>query len=448
MPSHRLAALAVGGALLALPAAAEMRIELKDGRVFVLPFEQDDIAGLAFDGVPADPRAAIRLERSGGTAAAAAPPAGPAPVAVAQGGRLLRVGPGLPLPVPSAAAAVARDGDTVEIVAATYRGDVARWPQSNLTIRGVGGRPHIDADGGGYGGKAAWVVSGRDVLIENIELSNSSVADHNGAAIRAEGANLTLRGLYVHDNEMGILTAGDFAGEILIEGSEFTRNSVDHERYGIQPGHNIYVSGADRFTLRGSWVHDAAGGHNVKSRARENLIAYNRIEDGAQGSASYQIDIADAAPTIILGNLVRQGPQADNWVVISLASEGRAAPRASTWLVNNTIVNDRGNGVFVANRSDDPVILVNNIMAGRGEPHAGPVQVKSGLAGSDPRFADAAASDYRLLPGSPAIDAGIQPGRVRGMGLTPELEYVHPAGTRPRAIRGGAIDLGAVEAEG
>src|SRR4051812_885037 len=58
----------------------------------------------------------------------------------AQRGRTLRVGPGRALTTPSAAAAVARNGDTVLIDAGTYAGDVATWTQDDLTLRAVGGR--------------------------------------------------------------------------------------------------------------------------------------------------------------------------------------------------------------------------------------------------------------------------------------------------------------------
>ena len=56
-------------------------------------------------------------------------------------GRVLFVGPAQTYTVPSAAAAVAQAGDVVKISSGDYRGDVATWTASNLTICGVGARP-------------------------------------------------------------------------------------------------------------------------------------------------------------------------------------------------------------------------------------------------------------------------------------------------------------------
>ena len=72
------------------------------------------------------------------------------------GGQILSVGPGKAFSVPSKAAKVARDGDIIEILAGTYRGDVAVWRANNLVIRGVGGRVVLDAAGKSAGGKAIW----------------------------------------------------------------------------------------------------------------------------------------------------------------------------------------------------------------------------------------------------------------------------------------------------
>ena len=64
--------------------------------------------------------------------------------------RVLHVGPGKTYAVPSAAAAVVRDGDIVEIDAGLYAGDVAVWRANRLTLRGVGGTARLRAEAQGY----------------------------------------------------------------------------------------------------------------------------------------------------------------------------------------------------------------------------------------------------------------------------------------------------------
>jgi hypothetical protein len=120
----------------------------------------------------------------------------------------LEVGPGKTYATPCAAFAAAQAGDVVEIDAAgngTYDGDVCAIGVDDLTVRGVNGLAHVDADGQNAQGKAIWVIQGNDVTLENIELSGAEVPDLNGAGIRAEGTNLTIRGSYFHDNQEGIL---------------------------------------------------------------------------------------------------------------------------------------------------------------------------------------------------------------------------------------------------
>src|SRR6478609_4981367 len=124
----------------------------------------------------------------------------------AGGPRTWRVGPDRELRTPSAAAAVARDGDTVLIDAGTYTGDVATWTQDDLTLRGVGGRARLAADGRSAQGKAIWVIAGDRTTVDRIEFSGAAVPDQNGAGIRQEGAGLTVLRSWFHDNEDGLLT--------------------------------------------------------------------------------------------------------------------------------------------------------------------------------------------------------------------------------------------------
>src|SRR5258705_5380279 len=145
--------------------------------------------------------------------------------AASAGAETLTVGPGKMFPAPCAAIAAAHDGDLIEIDAAgTYDGDVCGVTKNGLTLRGVGGRAKIDAATKNYGGKGTWGISGNDTTVPKIEFSGATVPDKNGAGIRPEGNNLTVRGCYFHDNEDGILSGGSAGSQILVESSEFANN--------------------------------------------------------------------------------------------------------------------------------------------------------------------------------------------------------------------------------
>lgn len=351
--------------------------------------------------------------------------------------KIIRVGPGRPFATPSAAAAAAEDGDVIEIDAGTYSGDVASWSQNGLTLRGVGGRAHLSADGVNAEGKGIWVIKGNNTRVENIEFSGATVPDQNGAGIRQEGAGLVVCNSYFHDNENGILGGG---GDVLVEYSEFANNG-----YGDGYSHNMYISNTARFTLRYSYSHHAKIGHNVKTRAKENFILYNRIMDEQTGTSSYAIDIPDCGPSYIIGNLIQQGPAADNSVVVAYGAEACGNPGKELYAVNNTIVNDRSaGGTFFFIRGGTTARIVNNILSGNGSSVDGPATLDHNLVSNSPGLVDIVNFDYHLTASSPARDAGTDPGSANGFSLAPVSEYVHKSNQQPRSTIG-VIDIGAYE---
>jgi hypothetical protein len=359
-------------------------------------------------------------------------------------GRVLRVGPGRTFTVPSAAAAAAQPGDIIEIDAAAYDSDAATWDQNRLTLRGVGGRAHLRSNGAAVQGKGIWVISGNDVVVENVEFSGAAVPDLNGAGIRADGSNLTICNSYFHDNQEGILGG---AGNVLIEYSEFARNGNCIDPSGC--AHNIYIDpDAQRFTLRYSYSHHAREGHTVKSRARENFILFNRIMDESDGNASYIIDIPDGGRTFIIGNLIQQGPLAENSTMVAYGAESGANGVLDLYVVNNTFVNDRGSGTFVDIRGGTSGKIMNNIFAGGGSTPSGSgsLAVNTNItSATPPGLVDRVNFDYRLTASSSARDAGADPGvSANGVSLTPISEYVHPTNRRDRPVVG-TIDVGAYE---
>ncbi|HEV8247117.1 MAG TPA: MYXO-CTERM sorting domain-containing protein [Polyangiaceae bacterium] len=360
----------------------------------------------------------------------------------------LTVGPGMQYAAPCAAFAAATDGDTIEIDAAgNYDGDVCAIAKNNLTIVGVNGRAKIDAAGKDAQGKAIWVVQGSDTTIENIELSGATVTDMNGAGIRQEGKNLTVRGCYFHDNEDGIL-AGDVAGsEILIEYTEF-----DHNGAGDGYSHNLYINHVAKLTFQFNWSHSAQIGHLLKSRAAETYVLYNRLSGESDGSESYEIDVPNGGKTYVIGNLIEQGTQTDNPSLLSYLEEGANAnnPSNELFVVNNTFVNDLGSGTFVTvgDSATTPAVLANNIFFGGGTiTNQAGAQQSHNESGASSCLVDAAAFDYHLLGGTPCVDAGADPGDGDGFALLPAFQYVHEAARESRTSQG-AIDIGAYELGG
>lgn len=300
-----------------------------------------------------------------GVAAAPVAPAVPAGGAAcdAAAGRVLNVGAGQTYAVPSAAAAVARDGDVIRIAAADYRGDVATWRNNNLTICGVGGRARLFADGNSAGGKGIWVVAGSNITVDNIEFRNARVADRNGAGIRAEHVGwLRVRNSGFFDNENGILTNNTAGTSLVIEGSEFARSVVTG---GL--GHNLYVGSIDSLSVTGSYFHEATVGHNLKTRARESVIENSYFMDGPAGRSSYLADFPNGGRVVLRGNLFHKGPLAENPSAIAYGAEGLTHTTNTLELTHNTVAITRSAGAFLSIRTGtQSVVLRANLFAGTG----------------------------------------------------------------------------------
>lgn len=365
----------------------------------------------------------------------------------AQGAAVLSVGPGKTYPTPCAAISAASAGDTVQIDATgNYDGDVCAWSTNSLTLQGVNGRPHINAAGNNSQGKAIWVISGNDTVIDNIEFSDCHVTDLNGAGIRQQGKNLTVLHSYFHDNDEGIL-AGDYAGStITIEHTEFYNNGA-----GDGYSHNLYINHVDKLVFRYNWTHHASVGHLLKTRALQNVIAYNRITGEAGSTDSYEINVPNGGLTYVIGNLIEQSATTQNPAMLDYLSEGSPNPDSHLFVINNTFVNDLGHGTFIQVSAGDTTAVVakNNVFFGGGTicSQTSPMPViDHNYSGSAPKFVNIANYDYRALPGSPLIDAGTDPGTGVGQSLAPVAQYWQPTNFTPRGI-GIAIDIGAYDYE-
>jgi hypothetical protein len=339
------------------------------------------------------------------------------------------------LTTPSAAAAVARDGDTVLIDAGAYVGDVATWTQDDLALRGVGGRARLQAGGKSAQGKAIWVVAGDRTTIDRLEFSGATVPDGNGAGIRQEGDGLTVTRSWFHHNENGILAGANADSDIVIRRSRLFRNGA-----GDGYTHNLYVGAVRSLTVTGSYLWGADVGHELKSRAARNSIIGNRIAD-RDATSSYSLDLPNGGSSLIAGNIVIQGPSSENSTLVSYGAEGFAHDSRRLWVVNNTFVNRRSTGTFVGLAEGSRANLRNNLLVGPGDlTNLAGVQSKANRRVGMQGFVDPAADDFRLRTSSPAIDRGVwvpRPWRAT-------WEYAHPTNQVRRPVAG-RVDLGAYE---
>jgi len=342
------------------------------------------------------------------------------------GRRILRVGTSRELKTPAEAAAAAEDGDLVEIDPGTYQGAdaVARWTQNDIVVRGASERPHLRAAGAAVADRDVWLFTGHDVVVENVEISGARSPYGNGAGIRHIGRNLTLRHVRLADNENGVLIGNEHPdSSIVIEFSELARNGDD-----IGQAHNIYVGRSGSLILRYSYSHGTRPGHLVKSRARENLIAYNRIADSNDGGSSYLIDLPEGGSATIIGNELQQGTETNNHIMVSFAAENLRHENNSLTLASNTIYNRDFRGIVLRNHSDAEALLVNNLVGGAPVVLAEGPHVKRGnLTLADHGLNDPRNLDFTLRPGAAAIDAAVA-------GPEPEFEYLHPARYRSRPV--------------
>jgi len=353
-----------------------------------------------------------------------------------------QVGPDRPLKLPSEAAQLAQHGDTVTIDAGLYLNDYAVWHQDNLSIRGTGGFAHLHSNTLIPNGKGIWVINGQNTLIENLEFSGAKVRSTNGAGIRHQGGDLTLRNTFFHDNEFSILSGVNRAARIDVRNSRFW-----FQRRATRFSHGIYIGEAGRLTLIGNHFTGTDQGHQLKSRALENYILYNRIEESPGGNSSRLIDLPNCGFSVVLGNDLHQGAGTNNRNAIGYGMEGcanRTPLQTQLYVLNNTFLNDALTATVVSNRANGWALVANNILRGNGNWLYGKGEASNNLREARTPLE---ARRWDLEPGSAAIDsAASTPEMPAAMPfpLVPEHQFSPPAGTVPRP-RQGRLDIGARE---
>ena len=273
-------------------------------------------------------------------------------------GDALRVGPSQTYKTPSAAAAVAKNGDHIEIEPGQYF-DCAVWQADNLVIEGTApGAVITDKTCNGMG---LFVIWGNNTTVRNLTLTRSRVPDNNGAGIRLVKGSLTVDGVKFIDNQNGL-----FGG---VPGTTVTVRNSDFDRNGTCVGgcaHAIYIENVDLLRVENSHFSNTRQGHSIKSRALRTEVIGCTITDGPEGTSSYLIEIPNGGALIVRDNTLEKGPKAENHTAaIGIGAEGVTHPTPEITISNNNFRNDGAyETALVWNGTATPATLKGNKVSG------------------------------------------------------------------------------------
>ena len=130
--------------------------------------------------------------------------------------RTLMAGSGQAYPIPSAAAAVAQDGDVIQVAPGEYFDCIAT--DRRITIQGPATLTDKTCEG-----KAILVLKGAGSVVRDLTLARARVPDANGAGIRLEARDATIERVRFDNNEVAVLGGN---GRISLTGCDISAGSA------------------------------------------------------------------------------------------------------------------------------------------------------------------------------------------------------------------------------
>jgi hypothetical protein len=212
--------------------------------------------------------------------------------------------------------------------------------------------------------KAALVLTGNNILVENIECRNIQVNDKNGACIRFEGANLTVRNLYAHDSQSGVMTSNN-AGIVKIEYSTFERLGGKAAVEGY--AHALYIKADELFFYQSKILSTKGECSGIKSRSKKVVIDSSLLAS-MDAIDSRLVDMANYGELIIKNSVLQQGSHTSNSQLLAYGLEKNITPEFDVnrvELVNNILLFDnKKSNVLISYRLLDEMVNRNNVFIG------------------------------------------------------------------------------------
>lgn len=216
------------------------------------------------------------------------------------------------------------------------------------------------------------VMNGANTVLDGFEIVGQP-DETTRAGVGVYANNITIRNCIIHDCRNGILGYGSLTGNVLVEYCEIY-NCGGEPKPGFDFAHQIYMATDEVahpnavFRLQHSYVHDAKGGNNVKTRSGRNEIYYNWIEGARYHGIELigpDLDDNDAMSentkredSDVVGNVVIA---TSNGSAIRLGGDGTGQTKGRYRVVNNTFILQNNSDGLRGNDGIETLELYSNI---------------------------------------------------------------------------------------
>jgi parallel beta-helix repeat protein len=313
-----------------------------------------------------------------------------------------------------------------------------------------------------FNGKRVVLISSGGPAVTTILVPSGSTGV---SFVSGETADAVLSGFTVANGSTGISVSGSSTPTIVSNNivncgtglnCNFSSPTIRSNVFSGCSGNGLYLNGAAAPLVEGNVIRTNHGG--IGMWAAGSPVIRNNLFQGNVGDAMNMVNQSDA--NIIQNIIIENTGNGINWLVPSgargpyvinntIAKNGAAGIFADGYdinalIANNIIMGAPALSVGTFNDNNPPQVQFNDIFGSGGAAYAGAIANLTGVAGNisaDPLITCIPGDDYRLLAGSPAIDAG-----SNGVPQLPGTDFAGTSRILAGVSNGAAlVDLGAFE---